>query len=399
MTQAVAEATGSHRGMRAGSAPAAATPETRDADPGVRRSIRTGLTYFAAYRVVTLAVAVVGGLGANVFGLLRHQPSLLGGLFHHYDAVWFNVIADQGYASQGLAAFPPLFPLASRGVGAVLHINSLAAGMLVSSLCLAGALVVLHRLVTLQLGERTATTTLFLLLAWPSAVFLALPYAEAPFLLLLAGAFLAAQRRRWWLAGVCIGLAAMCKTWAALLTLAIAVEYMEARRWRWRDVRADAALLFVPTALAMGGWMLYLQHRFGQPLLFLTIEKQWGKRASFPWGGVEQGITNVLHSPERLVMSLDLLAIAIIAVAAVVAFLHLRRSYGVMLAIAGLAFTTTHDITSVSRFMADLFPVFILGALAARRWPQVLERLLAPAGFMAAGILLVGFAQDHWAGG
>lgn len=365
---------------------------------GWRDSVVAGLLHFGVYRAVTLVVIVVGGLGSQFAHLLVHQPAVVGGLFHHYDAVWFTDIADDGYTSEGLTAFPPGYPLLIRGVESVLRVNAMVAAVLVSSLCLAGALVMLHKLVAERWGRAVALTTLFLLLVWPGSVFLTLAYADAPFLLLVVGAFWAAQHRRWWLAGTLIGLSCMMKVYGALLTLAIAWEYMEARGWSWRSIRADALLIVAPSAVLIGGWMLYLQHRFGQPFLFLTVEKQWGKRLSLPWGGIEQGILNVSGSPERLVMSLDLLAIALIAIAAPIVFLRVRRSWGVLLALAFLSFTTTHDITSVGRYVTACFPLFVLAAIYAQRFPRLTERVIAPLGALASGTLLIAFAQDHWAG-
>jgi hypothetical protein len=365
---------------------------------GWRDSLRTGLTCFAIYRTVTLVVIVVGGLGSQFIHLLRHDPGVLYGLFHQYDAMWFTEIAEKGYGREGLAAFPPAYPLAVRAVSTVLHIPTMAAAVLLSSLCLAAALVLLHRLVAAQFGSVVASTTLFLLLVWPSSVFLGLAFADAMFLLVLLGSFMAAQRQRWLLAGLLMAVASMAKIYGGLLTFAIAVEYMESRGWDWRRVRADLLLIFLPTALAFAGLMLYMSHRFGQPLLFLTAQAQWGKRPSFPWGGIQQGIHNVLNSPERIVMSLDLLAVLLVLVATPVVYRRIRRSYGVMLGLSFLAFTTTHDILAASRHLTACFPLFILAALCAQRRPKLAERVIAPLSALAAGTLLVAFTQGHWAG-
>lgn len=366
--------------------------------PSWRDSLRAGLLHFGIYRAVTLVVVVVGGLGSQFAHLLVHNPAVVGGLFHHYDAVWFTNIADFGYTTPGNAAFPPGYPLLIRAVEGVLPVNAMVAGVLVSSLCLAGALVLLHRLVAERWGNPVALTTLFLLLLWPGSVFLTLAYADAPFLLLVVGAFWAAQHRRWWLSGLLIGLSSMMKIYGAGLSLALAWEYMESRDWSRRAVRADVLLLFLPSAVFIGGWMLYLHHRFGQAFLFLTVQKEWGKRPSFPWGGIEQGILNVSTSPERIVMSLDLLGIALIAIATPIVFFKVKKSWGVLLGLSFLAFTTTHDITSVGRHLTACFPLFVVAAIAAQRFPRLTERLIAPLAALASGTLLIAFAQDHWAG-
>ncbi len=77
-----------------------------------------------------------------------------------WDAVWYLSIAQGGYADSAdgaKAAFYPLYPLLTKGVGWVVG-STLAAGLLISLVSFFGALVLLHKLATLELGERGGAT-------------------------------------------------------------------------------------------------------------------------------------------------------------------------------------------------------------------------------------------------
>lgn len=59
-----------------------------------------------------------------------------------------------------------------------------------------------------------------------------------------------ARRRRWLVAGLLGGAAAICRAPGFLIALPLTYEYLVQRRFRWREIRADAAaLLAVPLAL------------------------------------------------------------------------------------------------------------------------------------------------------
>ena len=60
-----------------------------------------------------------------------------------------------------------------------------------------GALTLLHRLVSLELGRPLARPVLLLLAVFPAALYFGAPYAESLFLLLAVGAFYAARTGRW----------------------------------------------------------------------------------------------------------------------------------------------------------------------------------------------------------
>ena len=77
--------------------------------------------------------------------------NLLVAPFARWDSVWYLAIAQGGYDHQpARTAFFPLYPLAMRGLGTVIG-SDLIAGVLISLVAFAIALVLLYRLVALEL--------------------------------------------------------------------------------------------------------------------------------------------------------------------------------------------------------------------------------------------------------
>jgi len=87
-----------------------------------------------------------------------------------WDAGHYVAIADRGYDQPLRAAFFPLYPLLARAVTLPLE-SPLLGGLLVSLASFAVALYLLHRLVTLELGERYARPALLVVALFPTAFF------------------------------------------------------------------------------------------------------------------------------------------------------------------------------------------------------------------------------------
>jgi Gpi18-like mannosyltransferase len=85
-----------------------------------------------------------------------------------WDSVWFLAIANDGYPADDprRAAFFPLYPLLVRAAAVVVR-EPIVAGALVSVLCFAVALVLLHRLTALELGPPAARPAVWAIAQFP----------------------------------------------------------------------------------------------------------------------------------------------------------------------------------------------------------------------------------------
>src|SRR5919108_254299 len=181
-----------------------ATPARRSAIARVRDSeaFRAAVQIGLSTRAVVLLVAVFAALsfGPASGGLARlnalkfDQPELTHAVadpllapLARWDAVWYLRIADSGYGdSAPRAAFFPLYPLLIRSLAAPVGGSQAAlliASYLISLAAFLGALVLLYRLASLELGRRFASPTLLLLAVFPAALYFGAPYSESLFLL------------------------------------------------------------------------------------------------------------------------------------------------------------------------------------------------------------------------
>ncbi|MGH2824669.1 MAG: mannosyltransferase family protein, partial [Thermoleophilaceae bacterium] len=195
-----------------------ATPTAARAVAAVRGSdaLRAAWSVFWSTRAAVLVVAVFAALsfGPAAGGLAERNAAVFDepALTHavadpllsplaRWDAAWYLRIAESGYAgSDARAAFFPLYPLLARALATPFTASPAALLIAAYAIALAaflGALVLLHRLVSLELGRPLARPTLLLLAVFPAAVFFSAPYSESLFLLLAVGAFYAARSDRW----------------------------------------------------------------------------------------------------------------------------------------------------------------------------------------------------------
>src|ERR671922_213675 len=164
----------------------------------VRAAWRVAWTTRAAVLVVAVFAAL--SFGPATGGLAREnaakfdEPALTHSVAEpllaplaRWDAVWYLRIADSGYGdSTPRAAFFPLYPLLIRSLAAPVGGSQAAlliASYLISLAAFLGALVLLYRLASLELGRRFASPTLLLLAVFPAALYFGAPYSESLFLL------------------------------------------------------------------------------------------------------------------------------------------------------------------------------------------------------------------------
>src|SRR5918992_5736431 len=228
----------------------------RPAEPGASglEALRAAWSVFWSTRLAVLLVAVFAALsfGPATGGLAERnaamfdEPALTRSLAEpllsplaRWDAAWYLRIAESGYGgSEVRAAFFPLYPLLVRAVAAPFGASPgalLVAAYVVSLAAFFGALVLLHRLVSLELGRTLAQPALLLLSVFPAAVFFGAPYSESLFLLLAVGAFYGARTGRWAWAGVAAAGAAATRSAGGLLLVPLAVLWWGSRPRRMGD--------------------------------------------------------------------------------------------------------------------------------------------------------------------
>jgi hypothetical protein len=233
------------------------------------------------------------------FASYRRDPSFAT-FSGSWDASFYRTIAEHGYPAAlptddsghvlpNPWAFLPLFPGVVRAVMSVTGASFWVAGVLVATVCGAGACVVLFRLVLAVADVRRARWATALFAFGATGYLLQVSYAESTFLLLLFGALLALVRRRYWLVAVLGVAAAFTRPGVLALAVALAVHlvvrWIAARRdaehphggrepfpWRERVAVVVAGLVVAAAGLA---WPFVASAVTGRPGAYLDTELSW----------------------------------------------------------------------------------------------------------------------------
>ncbi len=306
----------------------------------------------------------------------------------HWDGAWYSKIVTEGYdgSAPERTAFFPLFPVLVY-VGTSLGIGPAFWGVLVSLFATVFALYFLYRITEKFRGREAARAATLAFAFFPTAFFLNAVYTEALFLAFTTGSFWAAyMRRNLLLAGILGALAAATRNFGVLLLIPLSYEWLRSRReFGWRGL---AEIGLVPTGLL--GYMIFLQGRFGNPLIFFRQqEAHWDRELTNPvatmqkaWGAAGKGLNYVLD-PATLFLkpgaapaleasnTINLTFLALLLVLLAVGFAVLPpglSAYAFLVTLLPvLTPTPSWPLMSLPRFMLSAFPLFlVLGYLLSR---------------------------------
>jgi Mannosyltransferase (PIG-V) len=388
-----------------------------------RRAARTDAATTVGVRAVLLSRALVwvaglsalalfgkDGLSVAVFDPIHvtepFHSSLANDLFAptaRWDTVWYVWISRLGYYTRQATAFFPLYPLLIRG-GTALFRSEVVVGTLISLGSMLLGLVMLHRLVELDMGEREARLTVILVAFFPTAFFLSAVYTEALYLALSVGAIYAARLDRWAWAGALGALAAATRSSGILIVVPLALLYLYGPRastpagaatswWRPRHRPARSALWLALVPLGLIAFMAYLAlFAHDSPLApFQAEDLYWGRHFSAPFAAVwdalkllpsdVRGVWTGAGAGARTLEPLTpayhaLIDIGFLAFAAIGFVASWRRvpfayiAYTFALLAEGLSYPThIEPLSSFPRYVLVMFPIFIgwAGLLANRR--------------------------------
>lgn len=355
-----------------------------------------------------VAVAVLWIFGAYELAGTGSPGSLLG-RWDRWDADLYIKLARWGYngyprhyPDRGMAAFFPGEPLVLRAVHALTG-NWVGAGLLISLVCGAVAVIALARIGELDSGGAVGDRAVRYFVLSPFAVFLAAGYSEALFLAFALPAWVALSRNRLAAAGILATLAAGVRITGVFLGVAMLVHYATLRRERGeRLLEARAAWLAGPF-LATAAFFAYLHAVTGDWLAWLHAETgtTWGRSFTAPWTSFTTtwgAVTNAAQpTAYRLAFAVEIVVV-LAATALTAALLAARRwGEGVYVGLQLAALATSAYYLSVGRATLMWFPLWLLLARATttRRWVDTAYLCVAPA-LMA--VYVVGFTSGQWAG-
>jgi hypothetical protein len=225
------------------------------------------LGWWGAGRVVAIGTA------------LALKPTLW--TLDRWDGVWYRMVARGGYllvpGRQSDPAFFPLYPIMLRGLHAT-GLNWGIAGPLLSNLALLLGLWFFYALTREIFSEPLARRATIYLAIFPLSYVFSMTYPESVVLVLLAAAPLAAIRRRWWLATVCAGAAALARPEGLFLVLPLASIAWHQRRTLTPARRGVALAAVLAPVTALASYSLYLDTVLHDPLAWSQAERAWGRQ-------------------------------------------------------------------------------------------------------------------------
>ena len=229
-------------------------------------------------------------------------------LWSHWDGEHYVALAAGGYLQppeNASPAFFPLYPFLIRAFaelfGGPISGPALSVwGVLISLLALPFALFFVYRIAEDGWGERVAQTTVLALAFFPTSFFLNAVYTESLFLALSAGALWAARLRKdLLLACALAAFATATRNVGVFLVVPLAYEWLKGGAGRGYGLWRGMACL----ALATSGllwYAAYLWQRFGDPLLFYTEQRRWGREATNPLTALRGTVASASDGVGRL---------------------------------------------------------------------------------------------------
>jgi hypothetical protein len=289
-----------------------------------------------------------------------------------WDGAFYADIAQHGYAAlpEPALRFFPLTPLLGRAVG-WLGVGPRVGVVIVANLAALAAGTLLVLLVRREgFAPGVAHRSAWLVALAPSAFVLVLGYAEAVFLALAVGIFLAARRRRG-LVVIALGLlAGLSRPGGFVVAVPIAIEAVRT----WRAAPVTERLRSVAATLSpFAGAVLFLawvDREFGDALLPLRVQTRANLKGSFtdPVSSIADAIDGLFHGHVGTGLHVPWMIVTVVLV--VLAFRRLPASYGAFAAVSVASAVTSANLDSFERYALGAFPIVIVVALLLtdRRW-------------------------------
>ena len=313
-----------------------------------------------------------------------------------WDGRYYLGIARDGYHAEPVHgqfadyAFFPLYPIVVRAVSVLTLGDGALAAVLAANTAFALALAALFALSVRYLTPERSIRSLWYLALAPGAVAFALAYSDSLFLLLAVGAFLAAETKHPWLAGIAYALATLTRPPGILLGLPLLVLYID--RDGLRPTRSWVPLLLGPLALA--AFFGYLWSLTGDPVATIAAQQAWGlppetDATRVPGSG---DATTGLAPGTPLVVAIWLGTLALYLFLFV--FFrhdHVRPSYWILAILPVASVFAAGRLMSVPRFLAVAWPFDWVLAHRRSAWVPV---VLLPA--LAVLQVLLGWMAFTW---
>ncbi len=336
------------------------------------------------------------------FYFLRSGPHEFWDTFTRWDSGWYQDIAAQGYefreGGRNNLAFAPVYPLLMRAGGTVLggrQEDFYFAGIVISWLAFAAAMVMLFKLARLDFDRRVALRAVMFAAVFPFAYFFGVVYSESVFFLALVTATYAFRTRRWVAAAVCG--AAMTAT---RVTGVMAIPGLAWVAWRAAGPETSTRTRALLAASAcLSGIALYSLYNYavsGSPFAWYESITRWGYYpGGNPFGSLIALVGALLTRPYQFFVTnrfapYDTLnALAALTALALIPVIWRRLNGGyALIVLAGLLLPlSSGQFEGLGRYCSVQFPIaLVLASFEGETRQQIL--LVASAVLYAMGLAM-----------
>lgn len=341
---------------------------------------------------IWIATRIAVFVAAAMTGWLFYRTQVIGGTtvrdvvpfadrWAQWDFIHFRDVAEVWYASRPtgvpIEAFFPGFPFTLwllHGFG----LPHVVAGLVVSAVAGAVAVVALARLGDREAGPGVGNRAVLLLVLAPPAVFLAAPYTESLFLAFAIPAWLAARRGHWPAAVLLCAGASTVRVSGLFLGAALVVEFVTSPNRRWRQAPL-LAVCFTTPAL----YMAFLWRRTGDPFAWLHAQEEgWYRTFTWPWDALGNTWDGAVNRPDfspdyGWQFRAEIIA-GIIGLLLTVGLLVWRRwGEATYVGLQVAAFMTSFWFFSIPRSTLLWWPLWIALAAVTLRWRWTLWAYVA----------------------
>lgn len=312
-----------------------------------------------------------------------NSPNFLGGGFERYletpylfawanfDGEHYLSIAQNGYRALTHSFFP-VYPL-------TIKVSSLfsqdltiltATGLIISNTAFLVGLFLLWKLIRLDYSDKIAKHSILSLLLFPTSFYYGSLYTGSLFLCLMIASFYFARTNRWWLVGLCGGIATATRINGIIILPVLLLEWLLLKK---RSL--PIPVLLIPLGLLF--YILYLYQTTGNPLAFYNELSVFGEQRQGSFVTLPQifyrylnmlftvSTDNIIY---RTVLVEFLTAILIILLLLYGLLKKIRPTYLLYGTISLILPALTGSFSSLPRYILLIFPVFIsLGIFLSNR--------------------------------
>lgn len=330
----------------------------------------------------------------------------------NFDGEHYLSIAQRGYG-QGEEAFFPFYPMTIRVAAEILG-SDIAdynlAGLIVSNLSFLLATVGIYKLIKLDYQKRTARAAILLLLLFPFSFYFGSVYSESLFLALSIWSFYFARQKKW-LPAVILGAFSTATRFIGILLLP--AFFAEMAGWKKiSDIRRPlrlkplhvALLLIIPAGLLL--YMYFLKQTTGDYFYFIHTLPGFGEqRSSTPiilpqvfYRYIFRILPNINYSyfPQVFTTLSEFVVAIVFGALSLLSLFKTRLSYAAYLSLGFLIPTLSGSFSSLPRYVAVLFPGFVLLAVYFLKLKRPIQIIILSLLFILLGLATALFARGYW---